>query len=108
MRSRKRRYMRKLKGDIPASDKENPPREFVQLQELITCRKLLSAGNLQICRYLPGRNNDVPSLQCLFPYSYCSLSGEAGPPMECCDAGFRKPVFTPFWNRLSERTLETH
>jgi hypothetical protein len=28
--------------------------------------------------------------------------------MKRCDAGFRKPVFAPFWNRLSERTLETH
>jgi hypothetical protein len=100
--------MRKLKGDIPASDKQNPPRELVQLQELITCRKVLSAGNLQICRYLPGRNNDVPSRQCLFPHLYCSLSGEAGCTMERCDAGFRKLVFAPFWNRLSESTLETH
>jgi hypothetical protein len=29
LRSRKRRNMRKFKGDIPASDKENPSREFV-------------------------------------------------------------------------------
>src|ERR1017187_3841613 len=108
MRSRKRRYMRKLKGDIPASDKENPPREFVQLQELITCRKVLSAGNLQICRYLPRRNNDVPSRQCLFPDFYRSLSDEAGRTVERCDAGFPKIVFAPFRNRLGERTLETH
>src|SRR6202162_213129 len=67
LRSHTRRYMREFKGDIPASDKENPPREFVQLQELVTCRKVLNAGNLQICRYLPGRHNEVPSLQCLFP-----------------------------------------
>jgi hypothetical protein len=45
LRSRKRRYMRKLKGDIPASDKENPSWEVVQLQELIASRKVLSAGN---------------------------------------------------------------
>src|SRR4029077_15612637 len=108
LRSRPRRYMCKLKGDIPASDKENPPRKFIQLQELITCRKVLSAGNLQICRYLPGRNNDVPSLQCLSPYLYCSWPGEARPTMERCDPGFREPLFAPFWNGLSERTLETH
>jgi hypothetical protein len=96
LRTRMRRYMRKLKGDIPASDKENPPWEFAQLQELIACRKVLSAGNLQICRYLPGRNNDIPSLQCLFPYLYCSWTGEARPAMERCDAGFREPVFAPF------------
>jgi hypothetical protein len=30
---------------IPASDKEKPSREFAQLQELIACRKVLSAGN---------------------------------------------------------------
>src|ERR1700674_4352970 len=100
--------MRKFKGDIPASDKENSPREFVQLQELIACRKVLSAGNLQISRYLPGRNNDIPSLQCLFPYLYCSWTGEARPTMERCDAGFRESLFPPFWNGLSERTLETH
>jgi hypothetical protein len=35
LRSRERRYMRKFKGDIPASDKEKPSREFVQLQELL-------------------------------------------------------------------------
>jgi hypothetical protein len=29
LRSRKGRYVRKLKGDIPTSDKENPSREFV-------------------------------------------------------------------------------
>jgi hypothetical protein len=45
LRSRKRRYMRKLEGDIPASDKEMPSREFVQLQEVIACRKVLSARN---------------------------------------------------------------
>jgi hypothetical protein len=100
--------MRKLKCDIPASDKENPPREFIQLQELIACRKVLSARNPQICRYLPGRDNDVASLQRLFSYLYCSWTGEARPTMERCDAGFRKLVFAPFWNRLSERTLETH
>src|ERR1700737_1382046 len=92
---------RQTKGDIPASDKENPPREFVQLQELIACRKVLSARNRQVCRHLPGRNNDVPSFQCLVPYVYCSWTGEACPTMERCDTGFREPVFTPFWNGLS-------
>jgi hypothetical protein len=29
--------MRKFKGDIPASDKEKPSRESVQLKELIAC-----------------------------------------------------------------------
>src|SRR5580693_4607495 len=100
--------MCKLKGDIPASDKENPPREFVQLQELLACRKVLSAGDLQICRYLPGRNNDVPSLQCFFPHLYRSWTGEARLTMERCNADFREPVFAPFWNGLGERTLETH
>jgi hypothetical protein len=100
--------MRKLKGDIPTSDKENLPREFVQLQELIACRKVLRARNLQICRRLPGGDSDVPSLQCLFPNLYCSWTGKARPAMERCDAGFREPVFAPFWNGLSERTLETH
>src|SRR5271155_5299629 len=100
--------MRKLKGDIPASDKQNPLRELVQLQELITCRKVLSAGYLQICRALSSRNNDVASHQCLFPNAYCGWTGEACPTLERCDVGFRKFVFAPFWNRLSERTLETH
>src|ERR1700675_1148063 len=100
--------MRKLKGDIPASDKENPPREFVQIQELIACREVLSAGNLQICRHLPGRNNNVPSLQNLFPYLYGSWPSAVRPTMERSDPGFREPVFAPFWNGLSERTLETH
>src|ERR1700693_5566687 len=100
--------MRKLKGDITASDKENPPREFVQLQELIAGRKVLSAGNLQICCYLSGRNHDVPSLQCLFPYLHCSWTSETRSTVERCDAGFREPVFASFWNGLGERTLETH
>src|ERR1700675_1407605 len=100
--------MRKLKCNVPASDKKNPPREFVQLQELIACRKVLSAGDLQICRYLPGRDNDVPSLQCLVLYLYCSWTGEARPTMERCDANSREPVFAPLWNGLGERTLETH
>src|SRR5260370_21336822 len=65
LRSRKRRYMRKLKGNIPASDKQNPPRKLVQLQELITCRKVLGATKLQICRELPRRNNHIPSRQCI-------------------------------------------
>jgi hypothetical protein len=108
LRSRKRRYMRKLKGDIPASDKEKPSREFVQLQELIACRKVLSAGNPQICRCLPGRNHDVSSLQSLLPYLYCRWTGESRPTMERCDAGFREIVFAPFCNGLSERTFETH
>jgi hypothetical protein len=100
--------MRKLKGDIPASDKENPPREFIQLQELIACRKVLNARNPQICRYLPGRNNNVPSLQYFFPYLYCCRTGEARPAMERCDAGFHESFFAPFWNGLREGTLETH
>jgi hypothetical protein len=100
--------MCKLKGDIPASDKENPPREFVQLQELIACRKVLSAGNLQICRYLADSNHDVPSLQCLFSYLYGSRTGEARPTMERCDACVREPVFAPLWNGLGEGALETH
>jgi hypothetical protein len=98
----------KLKGDIPTADKENPAREFVQLQELIACRKVRSAGNLQIRRCLPDRNNHVPSLQFLFPYLYCSWTGEARPAMERCDVGFREPGFAQFWNGLSERTLEAH
>src|ERR1700693_5564659 len=100
--------MRKLKGDIPASDKKNPLRKFVQLQELIACRKVLSAGDLQIYRYFPGRNNDVPSLHYLFPYLYCSWTGKARLTMERCDADFLEPVFPPFWNGLGERTLEYH
>src|ERR1700719_4405819 len=99
--------MRKLKGDIPASDKENPRREFVQLQELIAGRKVLSAGNLQICRHLAGRNNDIPSLQYFFPYLYYGWTDEARPAMERCDAGFREAFFAPFWNGLREGTLET-
>src|SRR6202140_1828610 len=108
MRSRKRRHMRKLKGDIPTSDKENPPREFVQLQELIACNKVPSAGNLQICRFHPGSNNDVSPLQCFIPYLYRSWSGAARLTMERCDAGFREPVFAPFWNGFSEGALKTH
>ena len=100
--------MRELKGDIPASDKENPPREFIQLHELIACCKVFSAGNPHVCRYLPGCDNDVPPLQCLFPYLYRSWTGEAGPTMERRDASFREPVFATSWNRFSERTLETH
>jgi hypothetical protein len=100
--------MRKLKGDIPASDKEKPSWEFVQLQELIACRKVLSAGNPQICRCLSGCNNDVSSLQGLFRYLYCRWTGESRPTMERCDAGFREIVFVPFCHRVSERTFETH
>jgi hypothetical protein len=100
--------MRKLKGNIPASDKQNPARELVQLQELITCREVLGARNLQICRYLPRRNNDVPSLQCFLPYLNRSWTGEARPTMERCDARSGESVFAPFWNGLGERTLETH
>jgi hypothetical protein len=96
LRSRERRYMRKLKGDIPASDKEKPSREFVQLQELLASRKVLSAGNPQVCRCLSGRNYDVSPLQSLFPYLHCRWPGESRPTMECCDAGFREFVFAPF------------
>jgi hypothetical protein len=45
LRSCKRRYMGKLKGGIPASDKEKLSREFVRLQELIACHKVLSSGD---------------------------------------------------------------
>src|ERR1022692_2930945 len=100
--------MRKLKGDIPTSDKEDLPREFVQLQELIACRKVLSAGNPQLLWYHSYSNNDVPSLQGLFPYLNSSWTDEARPTVERCDAGFRESVFAPFWNGLSESTLETH
>src|ERR1700730_12759488 len=100
--------MRKLKRDIAATDKENPPREFVQLQELIAGRKVLSAGNLQICRHLPSRNNHIPSLQCFFPNFYCGWTYEARPSMERCDSSFREPLFAPFGDGLRERTLETH
>jgi hypothetical protein len=96
LRSRKRRYKRELKGDIPASNKEKPSRKFVQLQELIACRKVLRAGNPQICRDLPRRNNDISSLQSLFPNLYFSWTGESRPTMERCDAGFREIVFAPF------------
>jgi hypothetical protein len=108
LRSRKRRYMCKLEGNIPTSDKEKPSREFVQLQELIACRKVLSAGNPQICWRLPSRNNDVSSLQSLLPYLHCRWTGESRPSMERCDAGFREIVFAPFCNGLSERAFETH
>src|ERR1700730_11736348 len=100
--------MRKLEGDIAASDEEKPPGKFVQLHELIACCKVLSAGNLQIYRYIPYRNNDVSPLQCLFPDLYCSRTGEARPPVEGRDAGFRDPLFASFWNGLGERTLEMH
>src|ERR1700676_998850 len=100
--------MCKLEGDIAASDEENPPGEFVQLHELIAGRKELSAGNLQIYRYIPCRHNDVPPLQCIFPDSYCSRPREARPSVEGCDAGFRDLLFASFWNGLRERTLEMH
>src|SRR5450631_562264 len=72
---RGRRYMRKLKGDVPASDKQNLPREVVQIQELIARRKVLSAGNPHICRYHSCCNNDVPSLQCISLHLNCSWPG---------------------------------
>src|ERR1700722_12751543 len=66
--SHPRRYVRELKGDVPTPDKENLPREFIQLQELIAGRKILSPRDLQVGRYHPSGNNDVPSLQCFPPY----------------------------------------
>jgi hypothetical protein len=108
LRSHMRRDMRKLEGNISASDKENIPREFVQLQELIAGRRVFSARKPQICRYVPGRNDDVPSLQCLVTYLYCRWTSEACPAMERCDACVREPLFAPLWNGFGEGPLETH
>ena len=81
---------------------------LIQFQELFTGRKMLSAGDLQICRYLSGGNHDVPSLQCFLPDLYGCWTGEASATTERYDAGFRKLVLAPLCHGLRERTLETH
>ena len=100
--------MRKLKRDISPSDKDNPSRQLGQVQELVACRQVLRAGNLQIGWRLPGRNNDPPSFQFLFPYFDGRWTSEARPAMEPCDTGVREFIFASLWNGLSERPLKTH
>src|ERR1700733_3571444 len=100
--------MRKLKRDISPSDKDNPSRQLGQVQELVACRQVLGAGNLQIGWRLPGRNNDPPSFQFLFPYFDGRWTSEARPAMERCDTGVCEFVFASFGNGLSERALKTH
>src|SRR5580658_2879615 len=100
--------MRELKRDISPSDEDNPWRQLGQIQELVACRQVLGAGNLQIRWRLPGRNNDPPSFQFLFPYFDCRWTSEARPAMELCDTGVRELVFASLWNGLSERPLKTH
>src|ERR1700733_1216782 len=100
--------MRKLKRDISPSDKDNPSRQLGQVQELVACRQVLRAGNLQIGWRLPGRNNDPPSFQFLFPYFDSRWTSEARPAMEPSDTGVCELVFASLWNGLSERPLKPH
>jgi hypothetical protein len=39
---------------------------------------------------------------------HCSWTSKARPSVERCDAGLSESVLAPFWNGLSERTLEAH
>src|ERR1700689_3382487 len=100
--------MRKLKRDIPSSNEENPSRQLGQVQELVAGRQVFGTRNVQIGWRLPGRNNDLPSFQFVFPYFNCRLTSEACPAMEPRDTGVGELVFASLWNGLSERPLKTH
>src|SRR5712692_817503 len=55
-------HVGKLKGDIPASDKQNPSRKFIKLQELVARRKVLRAGHLQVRGLLSSGDDHIASL----------------------------------------------
>src|SRR5713226_5501708 len=108
LRSGTRCHVRKLEGNIPASDEQHSLRKFIKLEELVARRKMLFAGNLQARRSLPGRNHHIAALQNLLAHLNCGWADETSATMECRDAGLRKPLLPVLRNRLRERTLEAH
>src|SRR5260370_31738775 len=107
-RSGTRCYVRKLEGNIPASDEQDSLRKFIKLEELIARSKMLFAGNLEVRRSLPGRNHYIAPLQNVLAHLNCRWADETSATMECRDAGFRKPLAPELRNKLRERTLEPH
>src|SRR5216683_2130768 len=108
LRSGTRCHVRKLEGNIPASDEQDSLRKFIKLEELVARSKMLFAGNLQARRSLPGRNHHIAALQNLLAHLNCGWADETSATMECRYAGLRKPLFPLLRNRLRERTLEAH
>src|ERR1700679_3290555 len=100
--------MRKLKRNISPSDKDNPSRQLGQVQELVACRQVLRAGNLQIGLRLPRCNNAPASFQFLFPYFDGRWTSEARQAMEPYHTGVRELLFASLWNGLSERPFKPH
>src|SRR5216684_8469335 len=108
LRSGTRCHVRKLEGNIPASDEQHSLRKFIKLEELVARRKMLFAGNLQARRSLPGRNHHIAALQNLLAHLNCGWADETSAAMECRDAGLRKPLFPVFRNGLRKRPLKAH
>src|SRR5438105_4719795 len=100
--------MGKLKGDVPAPNKEDPAGKFIELQELFARRKQLLAGNLQVRRLLPRRDDDKTRLQYFVSHLNCFFTDETRAAMKRHDARFREAFFTLLGNGLGESTLEAH
>src|SRR5712692_11087336 len=107
-RSGTRCHVRKLEGNIPASDEQDSLRKFIKLEELVARSKMLFAGNLEVRRSLPGRNHYIAALQNVLAHLNCRWADETSATMECRDAGFRIPLFPALRNGLRERALEAH
>src|SRR5216683_3388094 len=108
LRSGTRCHVRKLEGNIPASDEQDSLRKFIKFEELVARRKMLFAGNLQVRGSLPGRNHHIATLQNFLAHLNCGWADETSATMECRDAGFSQSLLLAFRNRLRERTLGAH
>src|SRR4029077_2795340 len=98
----------KLEGDVSASDKHDPKRQFFQLQEAITFRYVLLPRNIQLLWFRPGCNHDMAAFQYVTADSYRSGANKACPAMEDLYACLSKTLLLMSRHGIRERSLEAH
>src|ERR1051326_1197077 len=100
--------VRKLEGDVSASDKHDPMRQLFQLQEAIALRYVLLPRNIQLPRFRPGCNHDIAAFQYVGADFNRSGANKACPAMEDVYAYLGQTSLLMSWQGNRERSLEAH
>ncbi len=98
--------MGELGGDVASADQHDPARQAFHLKEALVVDQVLLAGDAQLHRLRPGRQNDVPGLQCFAIDLNSTRANEASPPVEGRDAAFGEALLLLVRHRVRKAALE--